>query len=650
MTRLTPACIYIVSRIRNSSLSILDIADACETDPFSVGRWYHRISTRLQIELPSERTPSHIVDDCVCRMINETTQDVLQTKVAEPPKKKEVENDDFDDIMKLDTSSSNESDWSDSDTTMMIGKLRQRVSAAVQRVLKMASDQLLISGRHPAPIAAAATWLVLKAYPDTTKYANMAELVKFTHSSARTIEQRVSELKSMLLKQALAVLPWAANLSLQNLEQKLPMVVNHLEAEARVHAAKLKLETLQQEANESNTFASSVFLPVVQSSRKIDPTTKVEEAAEGANGNDQNLLAPNQPSIELFEQPLPTDSVIIQSTLLNQSQTTLVEVKQELTDENENVQTSTAPISTSIALSDSCAIVDPPISQSTTNTSPNSQPKPRFTVKLGPPTLSRYFSSPVTTLSDSNSSQSNPLLASVVIVKPEINENAANDQNAKRESILASEVKKDPNSPSTTPLVHRWSNNKKGMRLGCSFAPAYVKNASTKTLRVHLMVRAKKRLAALARSLSEEDAASFNLLRFREVGSEGMDVISADDSTQQTQDGSQDGNDHFSGRGVEMMDEDSDETILMAAGFKAKPKGFDEEVIQIDKLLMEGATDDEILTGHLTSQLDAHNTHYDAVTEQYTNYEDSLIRTDEEVAIIEQMKAEMGSDDDEEDI
>jgi transcription initiation factor TFIIIB Brf1 subunit/transcription initiation factor TFIIB len=253
ITRLVPACIYLVSRTRNTGISLLDVADACDVAPFHVGRWYRRLIDRLKIEPPTERTPALIVDDCVCKLINESTfvakktiKMVHSTKVLDP-------DDPITLISKEDSTQSE--DWDDRDTYGDLGQLRQRVITAVQRIIKMASDQLLVSGRHPGPIAAAATHLVVKSSPDTSNYVNLNELLILTHTTTTTVEKRMSELKSLLLKAAQTTLPWASTITITNLEEKLPMIISHLEVEARITTARIKLE--EQQTTEETSEAKS---------------------------------------------------------------------------------------------------------------------------------------------------------------------------------------------------------------------------------------------------------------------------------------------------------------------------------------------------------------------------------------------------------
>lgn len=119
-----------------------------------------------------------------------------------------------------------------------------------------------------------------------------------------------------------------------------------------------------------------------------------------------------------------------------------------------------------------------------------------------------------------------------------------------------------------------------------NFAPAYVKNAAVKERRAKQVRRAKVRLARLAQSLSSEEAAMFGLEAYRT-----MEVDPADGQV-------------------------ADQAV-----------GRKEEDDQIEKLLMEGISEEAIIEGYLDHRLDALDSHYNAIAEQFTDYSSGLVRT-----------------------
>jgi hypothetical protein len=135
-------------------------------------------------------------------------------------------------------------------------------------------------------------------------------------------------------------------------------------------------------------------------------------------------------------------------------------------------------------------------------------------------------------------------------------------------------------------------------------APAFAKNSSMKAKRAEQVKRAKVRLAALAHSLPPEQVNDFGLAKFRE-----MEYDPADPNA-------------FS---VANSEEDA----------------------QIEKLLMKGVSDENIVEGYLGTQLEALDSRYNAVTEHFIDDTDELIRTSAEVAILQEMEAALadGSED-----
>lgn len=55
--------------------------------------------------------------------------------------------------------------------------------------------------------------------------------------------------------------------------------------------------------------------------------------------------------------------------------------------------------------------------------------------------------------------------------------------------------------------------------------------------------------------------------------------------------------------------------------------GRKEEDDQIEKLLMEGISEEAIIEGYLDHRLDALDSHYNAIAEQFTDYSSGLVRT-----------------------
>lgn len=607
-----------VARTRKANISILQIADACDVPPFLVRRWFHRIIGRLGLELPEERTPMHIVDDCVCKLLSETAyneqkvkQEALIAKEEETTAKGSEE--DEIDLLKSDNAEVAQ-EYDGIDGLTQLGKLRQRVSTAIHRLLQMASEQLLVTGRQPGPIAAAATLLVLNAFPDTAQFAKIDELLPLVHTTKNTIKLRTNELKSLLVKQAMATLPWTANLSLSNLKERLPMIVNHLEIEARVGAARMKLDA-QKEA--ATAHAPSTFLPTVMSSSK--KARNDQEASSVPPSPSQRTLASGPQRGISFEPISLTGSVLIQAPQPGFDSATSHSrhegVKLEVSDEiSLSSSTSTMPSSSSTASSTMDTT-----SASETSETPTSA---KYAVRLGPSSLSRFYPSTPTAAipnapaptTPSSSSASAPLQASVILIKPELGADGTPVGSALNSASPAPSDGMDlDKKPIDFPLApssrrSKLKDQKPNPRsLARSFAPAFLKSEAMKSRRAQSLRKVKRRLALLAHSLPEDQASEFGLSKFRALSAE---------------------------------EEDEVEEILPAHARKIA----EEEENQIERLLMDGASDDQIMTGYLGIQLEALDSHYNAVTEQYTSWSDALIRTPAEIALLEQMKADMGYD------
>lgn len=598
-----------VARTRKANISILQIADACEVAPFLVRRWFHRIIGRLGLEPPEERTPMHIVDDCVCKLLSEAAYNEHKVKqeaknAKEEEKVAKVLEEDEVDLLKSDSAEVAQ-EWDGIDGLTQLGKLRQRVSTAIHRILQMASEQLLVTGRQPGPIAAAATLLVLKAFPDTAPYAKLEELLPLVNASKHTINLRTTEFKSLLLKQAIATLPWTANLSLSNLEERLPMIVNHLEIEARVQAAKSKLEA-QKEAATAAVHTGALLPTVMSSSKKA----RDQETSSVPPSPMQRTLAPApHPSIS-FEPASLTGSLLIQAPQPDfesaAPHSRHDRVKLEVSDElSLSSSTSTMPSSSSTASS----------TMDTTSSSESAETPAiaKYAVRLGPSALSRFYpSEPASTPApepNAPTSSSAPLQASLVLVKPELGADGT-PLGASNDSSGSMDVDKKPMGLPLPPSGRRskLKDQKHHPRvLARSFAPAFLKSEALKARRAHSIRKVRRRLALLAHSLPAEQASEFGLAKFRDLPIE---------------------------------EEDEVEEVLTGQALKTA----EEEENQIERLLMDGASDDQIMTGYLGIQLEALDSHYNAVTEQYTNYTDALIRSPSEIAILEQMKSDMGYD------
>lgn len=643
MFRIIPGCIQMVARTRKSNLTLIEIADACEASPLLVRRWYHRIVSRLGLELPEELTPTHFIDECVCRLLSEAAFNQLQLKrEAENAKQEDLAaavpspllDDEEVDLLKSDIAEAGR-EWDGIDALTQLGKLRQRVSTAIQRLLRMASEQLLFTGRHPGPIAVAATMMVIQSFPDTSQYANLADLVEFARTSVRTVKMRTAEFKSLILKQAIETLPWTENLSLANLESKLPMILNHLEVEARVKTAKMRIEAQEREAAAAAATRNTSFLPTVsRSSKKTTKETHFANVTSVPQSPSLTRLAPSAPSMPQipFEPASLSGSLLIQAPLPNSTfnspaprmaDTVKLEPETDLSLDSMDTQPSTA-VSTTTSTTEIVSSGETPIRSSGA----------KYTVRLGSSPISRLFPSTPTSTPANQSSSTNSLQESLIIVKPEIDANGRSigtpqtTRNLMTPSasmpsrspivlnITASEgMEVDQKQPDfgPPPSTRRSGKDKKEKslkripsRLVRSFAPAFMKNESIKSRRSNSLKKVKRRLSLLARSLTEEQAQEFGLSPFRSIP-------------------------------VEEEVEDQKMAVCEKQVAEAEEN-------QIERLLMEGASDEQILSGYLDIQLEALDSHYNAVTEQYTNYTDALIRTSDEIAILEQMKAELESD------
>ena len=122
-----------------------------------------------------------------------------------------------------------------------------------------------------------------------------------------------------------------------------------------------------------------------------------------------------------------------------------------------------------------------------------------------------------------------------------------------------------------------------------------------KAKRAEQVKRAKWRLAKLAHSLPPEEVQAFGLASFREMNYDPADPI-------------------------------------------AKEPANSEDDAQIEKLLMQGVNEENIIEGYLGTQLEALDSKYNAVTEYFIDDTHDHIRTSAEVAILQEMEAALASD------
>lgn len=552
-SRLLPASIYLISRRRKLGLSLLDVADACGVSACLVGRWYRRLLDRIGAEAPDDEGPALIVDNCVCSLINEAS---FSKHAQEGRLKVEAANDltlsSIFSPLQEDTSSS---DWDETDVEGTLGRLRQQVITSVQRLIKMASDEMLLSGRHPGPIAAAATHLVIRTNPETTHYANLPQLLELTHSTNWMIDKRTAELKTLLLKAARSTLPWTTNLTQANLEEHIPMIVSHLEVEAKMKAARQSWI-----AQTEPTATYSVSLPTITS-----------------------------------RTPKKTDASADQARVDRMEPITLVE--ETVTIDETNSRPESAPFDSSAPAESAPdgAQSTPPIAPTDARVPP---PPPAtsgpLAIKLTS-SIAAYFHAPTDINSLAKSSHSVQSTCSPVI-SPKSSLQLA--------QASASTAPIEPTAEDVKPVELLTQDEKKQVKKALgkkadkktvkkadkqyppNLAPSFVKLANVKARRAEQVRRAKIRLARLAHTLSADEAAMFGLEAYKT-----MDI----DPEQLEQ---------------------SDQIV-----------GKPEENDQIEKLLMEGVSEDAIIDGYLDHRLAALDSHFNAITEQFTDYSSSLIRS-----------------------
>lgn len=301
-----------------------------------------------------------------------------------------------------------------------------------------------------------------------------------------------------------------------------------------------------------------------------------------------------------------------------------------------------------------------------TNTPPARQP---LRVKLGPSTLSRIFATVPSSNSESSPSNDTQTLRapnSEPLNRIPHNENALGpnsvepvllDSSSSITMCAPTTSSESSQSPDTSKLsVHMETDvddkkkvkvqeekpNVKRVRQNApNFAPAYVKNATVKARRMIMIQRAKAKLAKLAETLTTEEADTFGLGRFKTMPidpkwEDSEEIIMID--------------------GSEPLEEFKQvtKTQLFKTSNQATKHRINQEQEQIERLLMEGVSDDRILTGYFAHQLEALDSKFNAVTEQFTDCTEGLIRTSAEIEFLKHMEvdwessADKGQEDEEE--
>jgi len=433
-------------------------------------------------------------------------------------------------------------------------------------------------------------------------------------------------------------LPWATTLTITNIESKIPMIISHLEVEARVTKMKNDAEIKASASSsayddEKATLTHQLTLPSVKQS---------------ASSSRYDTPAPSSPSSSF---PYSPSTPAAPSSDISSIPNGAMDI-----DINQNLPEITASLPNSIPRDSSGSLASFNQTEHQESTHSESEMTPDATrqpikLTLGPSTLTRVFArSPLPEgLYTSETSSSTPseggLRASVVIKPdPEAPIMVSNEpflvssdppifpsnliQRQPTPEIKAEEKKVKIGGDKKRPMKKRPETP--------SMAPSYLKNANMKQRRANMLEKAKVKLAKLAQTLTAEEAATFGIGRFRDfpIDPKWEDTTSA--------------------TAPALGDEEPVvlEEITSGIGLWRKPnpvelKKLHQEQEQIERLLMEGVDDEKILTGYLSHQLEALDSQFAAVTEQFTDCTEGLIRTSHEIEVLRQIEEAMNPEEDE---
>eukprot|EP01105_Mastigella_eilhardi_P017104 TRINITY_DN3930_c0_g1_i1.p1 TRINITY_DN3930_c0_g1~~TRINITY_DN3930_c0_g1_i1.p1 ORF type:complete len:632 (+),score=175.81 TRINITY_DN3930_c0_g1_i1:80-1975(+) len=172
------ALAYIVSRRNNKSLTLLDVADCAQEKIFSMGRHYRRVAELLGVHVEIA-DPALYVERAVSQL------------------------------------------------TIIKDQQRETIVNQASRLVNLAKDQWIATGRKPAVITGAAIVIALEAnslpFSETVK-----EVSDVLHISTQTTRLRYREMKAQLLNLA-KTMPWGNDVNRNNLNTHLPFILQNLE-------------------------------------------------------------------------------------------------------------------------------------------------------------------------------------------------------------------------------------------------------------------------------------------------------------------------------------------------------------------------------------------------------------------------------------
>lgn len=196
------SCAYIVARLNSRPITILDIADKLQANPFDLGRVYSSVLSILGISLP-DIDPALFLQFCLSSIHI---------------------------FANLESTTSLSSSTENSNA-----EFKKQVSNLALRLINIAKNDWILTGRKPTAITAASIVIAFNTLSSSASRNSqlskddMKNLCSSLSVSQGTVNSRIKEMKQLLVDMGKRFLPWGNDIDLKNITFHIPSLLSYME-------------------------------------------------------------------------------------------------------------------------------------------------------------------------------------------------------------------------------------------------------------------------------------------------------------------------------------------------------------------------------------------------------------------------------------